>query len=90
MKLVRCGQVDESLRKLVIHGSSIKAGRNEITLTCNYSEDHHGLESIFLLGDFGRTMLEKPSILNRNCLTALSNKTFYLDDLVCTRSFLPP
>ena len=28
-------------------------GENSVTLTCNYAEDHPGLEIVYLLGDFG-------------------------------------
>ena len=49
-----CGWwVDRSLRKLPIDPAGLRIGRNELVLTCDYSELHPGLESAFLLGEFG-------------------------------------
>lgn len=51
---VECGWwVDRSLRKIPIEAAGLKRGINEITLTCNYDENHPGLETIYLLGSFG-------------------------------------
>ncbi len=48
-----CGR---SLRMLQGNPALIKRGRNEITLVCDYTEQHPGLEIIYLLGAFGVTV----------------------------------
>ncbi|MCD6365004.1 MAG: hypothetical protein J7M14_03930 [Planctomycetes bacterium] len=49
-----CGWwVDRSCRRLGLDASMLRTGRNEITLTCHYDENHPGLEIIYLLGAFG-------------------------------------
>ncbi|MCJ7544739.1 MAG: hypothetical protein MUP47_09300 [Phycisphaerae bacterium] len=51
---VECGWwVDRSLRKLPIDPAALRLGRNELTLVCDYSELHPGLEIVYLLGEFG-------------------------------------
>ena len=51
---VECGWwVDRSLRKLPIDPATLRIGRNELTLVCDYSELHSGLEIAYLLGEFG-------------------------------------
>ena len=45
--------VDRSLRRLPIDAASLRPGANEITLTCDYDEEHPGLEIMYLLGAFG-------------------------------------
>jgi hypothetical protein len=45
--------VDCSLRTVPLDVSLLKSGRNEITMTCDYSEAHPGLEIVYVLGDFG-------------------------------------
>ncbi|MBE3068885.1 MAG: hypothetical protein IMZ66_01475 [Planctomycetes bacterium] len=45
--------VDRSLRKLPIDPSLLRLGANEITLVCDYDEEHPGLEIVYLLGTFG-------------------------------------
>jgi hypothetical protein len=44
---------DRSLKKLPINPAIINTGSNELLLVCDYSENHPGFESAFLLGDFG-------------------------------------
>jgi hypothetical protein len=49
-----CGWwVDRSLRRVRLDPGLLRPGRNEIILTCDYAETHPGLETIYLLGDFG-------------------------------------
>ena len=49
-----CGWwTDRSLRKIPIDPSILRPGKNEITLRCDYTEEHPGLEIIYLLGNFG-------------------------------------
>lgn len=45
--------VDKSLRRIPVDPSSIKLGVNVVTLICDYSELHPGLEIAYLLGRFG-------------------------------------
>jgi len=45
--------VDRSLRKLRIDAAALRLGANEITVVCDYREDHPGLEMAYLLGTFG-------------------------------------
>jgi hypothetical protein len=45
--------VDRSLRTLRIDPALLRTGANEIVLTCDYDENHPGLEIVYLLGDFG-------------------------------------
>ncbi len=47
---------DRSLRLLPVDPALLHVGRNEIVLTCDYTEDHSGLEIIYLLGSFGTTV----------------------------------
>ncbi len=49
-----CGfWVDVCLRRLAVPKSMLKEGDNSITLSCKYHELLPGLESLFLLGNFG-------------------------------------
>lgn len=49
-----CGWwVDRSLRKLPLDPALLKVGENELTLTCNYDENHPGFEIVYVLGEFG-------------------------------------
>jgi len=45
--------VDPSLCTVPLDPSLLRHGRNEIMLSVDYNEEHPGLESAFLLGDFG-------------------------------------
>jgi hypothetical protein len=45
--------VDGSLRKVSVDPSVLRSGRNELTLVCDYSIRHPGLEMVYLLGAFG-------------------------------------
>ncbi len=44
---------DRSLRKIPLDPALLRPGRNELTLTCDYAENHPGLEIAYLLGPFG-------------------------------------
>ena len=44
---------DVSLRRLPIDPTVLRVGTNEITLDCDYDENHPGLEIVYLLGNFG-------------------------------------
>jgi len=44
---------DPSLRKLRVDPALLRLGENEITLACDYTEEHPGFEIIYLLGNFG-------------------------------------
>jgi hypothetical protein len=49
-----CGWwVDRSLRKLPVDPTLLRIGVNELTLDCDYTEEHPGLEIAYLLGSFG-------------------------------------
>ncbi|MCJ7544380.1 MAG: hypothetical protein MUP47_07430 [Phycisphaerae bacterium] len=49
-----CGWwVDRSLRLLPLDGAVLHLGRNVLTLACELSQFHPGLEIVYLLGDFG-------------------------------------
>jgi hypothetical protein len=49
-----CGWwVDKSLRKLPVDPALLRLGANELTLECDYTEEHPGLEIVYLLGSFG-------------------------------------
>ena len=49
-----CGWwTDKSLRKIRLDSSMLWGGKNEIRLTCDYDENHTGLEIIYLHGAFG-------------------------------------
>jgi len=49
-----CGWwVDKSLRKIPLDPSLLRLGENKIRLTCEYDENHPGLEIAYLLGNFG-------------------------------------
>jgi len=51
---LECGWwVDRSLRKLAFDPAALHLGGNELTLVCDYSELHTGLEIVYLLGEFG-------------------------------------
>ncbi len=52
---IDCGWwCDLSLKKIAVDPMALKAGRNVLILECpEYCEGHPGLESIFLLGNFG-------------------------------------
>jgi hypothetical protein len=44
---------DCSLKRLPVNPAMLKTGSNELLLSCEYSENHPGFESAFLLGNFG-------------------------------------
>jgi hypothetical protein len=44
---------DRSLRRIAIDPSLLRRGKNQITLECDYDENHSGLEIVYLLGSFG-------------------------------------
>ncbi len=44
---------DRSLRKVRLDPVLLRIGENELILDCDYSEDHPGLEIVYLLGSFG-------------------------------------
>jgi hypothetical protein len=49
-----CGWwTDKSLRKIPLAPSLLQVGQNLITITCEYDENHPGLEIAYLLGNFG-------------------------------------
>lgn len=49
-----CGWwVDLAMRKLPLDSSLLYLGNNELTLECDYVENHPGLEIVYLLGNFG-------------------------------------
>jgi len=61
---------DLELRKIPFDPASLRLGQNEIVLTCDYTEDHPGLEITYLLGNFGTkvkgrsaTMTQAPASL---------------------------
>jgi len=66
-----CGWwVDKSLRKIPLDPAAVKLGTNTVTLVCDYSELHPGLEIAYLLGRFGTkasgtriTMIKLPDSL---------------------------
>jgi len=43
---------DRSLRTISFSANFLKKGINEIAMECDYTEDHPGLEIVYLLGDF--------------------------------------
>jgi hypothetical protein len=45
--------VDKSLRRIPFDASLIRPGTNTLSLVCDYSELHPGLEIIYVLGEFG-------------------------------------
>lgn len=45
--------IDPVLRKLKIPTAVLKTGKNQLILNCTYHENLPGLESLFLLGEFG-------------------------------------
>jgi hypothetical protein len=62
--------VDKSLRRIPLNPSQIRLGANTVTLICDYSELHSGLEMVYLLGQFGTkiadtqvTMTKRPDSL---------------------------
>ncbi|MGQ9662653.1 MAG: hypothetical protein ACUVWX_10015 [Kiritimatiellia bacterium] len=49
-----CGWwVDRSLRRIPLNHALLRLGRNELILECDYRDDHPGLETVFILGNFG-------------------------------------
>ena len=44
---------DKSLRRVPVDPALLRTGANELRLMCDYDEDHPGLETVYLLGDFG-------------------------------------
>ena len=48
--------VDPSLRRLPLEPAALRLGENELALACDYSEEHPGLEIVYLLGEFGVTL----------------------------------
>lgn len=57
--MAECGWwVDRSLRKLPLDAAWLKLGANELVLECDYSEDHPGLEIVYLLGNFGTAVAD--------------------------------
>jgi len=48
--------VDRSLRTVPVDPSMLRIGKNKLTLVCDYSEQHPGLEIVYLLGRFGTAL----------------------------------
>lgn len=44
---------DRSLKKLRLEPAMLRSGRNQLSLKCDYTASHPGLEAVFLLGNFG-------------------------------------
>ena len=44
---------DLSMQKIPISSSVLKKGENVLTMRCNYTNNFSGLETVYLLGDFG-------------------------------------
>ncbi len=44
---------DLSLRRIPLDPALLKPGANTVLLSCDYAEDHPGLEIVYLLGNFG-------------------------------------
>lgn len=81
--------VDPVLRKTVLPKELLKTGSNEVRLSTTYHELHPGLESLFLLGDFGvkdDIIIEKPRYL---ALGNWGEQGFpcYADNMTCFREF---
>ena len=59
---------DHSMKKIVLPANLLKQGRNELELSCRYHEYLPGLETIYLLGEFGVsqncTITKKPAMLH--------------------------
>ena len=61
---IDCGWwCDRSMRKLRLDAASLKLGKNELALRCDYSELHPGLEIIYLLGSFGVNLRENSVVM---------------------------
>jgi hypothetical protein len=66
-----CGWwVDKSLRRVPLDPGLVKLGTNTVTLFCDYSEVHPGLEMVYLIGQFGTkldgtqvTLVRRPTTL---------------------------
>jgi hypothetical protein len=56
---------DRSLRRISFEPSLLRTGKNEIRLGCEYDEFHPGLESIYVLGEFGTEVRGTSSALTR-------------------------
>lgn len=44
---------DRSLRTIAVNPNLLRIGKNKLRLVCDYSEEHSGLEIVYLLGPFG-------------------------------------
>ena len=44
---------DLALRKIPFDPALLRLGKNQVVLTCDYAEDHPGLEIVYVLGNFG-------------------------------------
>ncbi len=61
-----CGWwVDLSLRKLPVDPEFLHKGKNLITMKCDYSEEHSGLEIIYLLGNFGAELKNNSPVMTK-------------------------
>ena len=54
---------DRSLKTIPFSANLLKTGVNEISLECDYTEEHPGLEIIYLLGDFSVKISGKKSTI---------------------------
>ena len=48
--------VDRSLERIPFDPTLLKAGRNELEISCDYDANHPGFEIIYLLGSFGASV----------------------------------
>jgi hypothetical protein len=62
---------DRSLRKIPVDTGLIRMGQNEIIMTCDYTNNHPGLEIAYLLGQFG-TSVKKTSVTITRAPTTLN------------------
>lgn len=89
---------DRSLRTIAINPNLLRIGNNKLRLVCDYSEEHSGLEIVYLLGPFGVSvhgtrceLVHKPEELKvgdwvKQGLPFYSGSVVYCTSLVVKRS----
>lgn len=93
-----CGWwVDQVLRKLPLEPAAFRLGRNSLLLKTNYDLNSFGLESLFLLGDFGVQLVGDDYPLLQPPVRSLQigdwvpqGLPFYAGNILYEREFLAP
>lgn len=56
---------DRSLRKIPLEAAGLRIGQNQVVLICDYDENHPGLETVYLLGNFAVQVKSTEAVMTK-------------------------